>query len=244
MRVVTWNTEWRKTASADASIIRTRLAALAPDIVCLTETQIDFLDEWDGFTVCGTDDWGGPTHGTRREVLLWSKHPWRNIDTTGSPNLPPGRFARATTDTSAGEIEAIGVVIPYHMSNVTTGTRNRSLWELHKLYLDALPAITSSLPRASIVLGDFNQRIPSTWVPRDLRHRLCKAMSGMEIATTGVIQPIGKAAIDHVAIGSGFFANHVQSISNLNGARSISDHFGVCVDLRVSFPNLGQKKKL
>ena len=240
MRVITWNTEWRKTTSADASIIRERLAELDPDIVCLTETHFDFLDQWGGFTVCGTDDWGGPTHGTRREVLLWSKNAWRNIDTTGSPNLPPGRFARATTSTATGDVEVIGVVIPYHMSNVTTGTRNRSLWELHKLYLEAMPAITSSLPPASIVLGDFNQRIPSTWVPRDLRDKLNKAMSGTEIVTTGVVQPIGKAAIDHVAIGSAFLASEVQSISNLNGARSISDHFGVCVDLHVSSSDLRQ----
>ena len=240
MRVITWNTEWRKTASADAAIIRNRLAELAPDIVCLTETQFDFLDEWEGFTVCGTDDWGGPTYGTRREVLLWSKHPWQNIDTTGSPILPSGRFARATTNVSTEDVEVIGVVIPYHMSNVTTGTRNRSLWELHKLYLEAMPAITSSLPPASIVLGDFNQRIPSTWVPRDLRVKLRAAMSGMEVVTTGVVQPIGKAAIDHVAIGSAFLANEVQSISNLNGVRSISDHFGVCIDLRLSVPDFRQ----
>ena len=231
MRVATWNTKWCKTASANASIIRERLVALAPDIVCLTETQFDFPDEWEGFTVCGTDEWGGPTYGTRREVLLWSNHPWRNIDTTGSPNLPPGRFARATTSVHTGDVEIIGVVIPYHMSNVTTGTRNRSLWELHQHYLDALPTITSSLPGASIVLGDFNQRIPSKWVPRVLREKLSKAMSGMEIATTGIVQPIDKAAIDHVAIGSYFVASEVQSISNLNGARLISDHFGVCVDL-------------
>ena len=231
MRVVTWNTEWRKTASADASIIRKRLAELAPDIICLTETHFDFLDEWEGFTVCGTDNWGGPTYGTRREVLLWSKHPWRNIDTTGSSDLPPGRFVRATTDSPNGNVEAVGVVIPYHMSNVTVGTRNRSPWELHQLYLDALPVITSSLPSTSIVLGDFNQRIPSKWVPRVLRDKLSKAVSGMDSATTGVVQPIGKAAIDHVAIGSYFLAKEVQSISNLNGARLISDHFGVCVDL-------------
>lgn len=241
MRVATWNTEWRKTASTDASIIRKRLAELAPDIVCLTETQCDFLDEWEGFTVCGTDDWGGPTHGTRREVLLWSKHPWRNIDIVGSPNLPPGRFVKATTDTSTGEVEAVGIVIPYHMSNVTTGTRNRSPWELQELYLDGLPEITSSLAGASIVLGDFNQRVPSKWVPRDLRDKLRKAMSGMEIATTGVVQPIGKAAIDHIAIGSAFLANEAQSISNLNGARSISDHFGVCVDLRRLSPDPTQE---
>jgi hypothetical protein len=28
-------------------------------------------------------------------VLLWSKNPWRDIDTLGSAELPLGRFVRA-----------------------------------------------------------------------------------------------------------------------------------------------------
>ena len=82
LRVATWNTEWRKPSSRDASIIRERLRAFDPDIVCLTETHVDFLIEWGGHTVYGSDDWGGPTDNSRKEVLLWSKWPFSDHDHT------------------------------------------------------------------------------------------------------------------------------------------------------------------
>jgi endonuclease/exonuclease/phosphatase family metal-dependent hydrolase len=231
MWIATWNTEWRKAGSADAEIVRQRLRALEPEIVCLTETHTDFLSGWQGFTICGSDDWGGPTHGTRREVLLWSRNRWRDVDVVGSPNLPPGRFVKAITDTSLGEVTVVGVVIPYHMSNVRFGSRDRAMWELHRLYLEALPAVTAGLEPNSIVLGDFNQRIPSKWVPAELREKLRTALPGLNIVTGGLLEPLGAAAIDHIAVGKLFRAEQRQAISNLAAGREISDHFGVAARL-------------
>ena len=228
MRIATWNTEWRKPSSRDASIIRERLRAFDPDIVCLTETHVDFLYEWGGHTVYGNDDWGGPTYGTRKEVLLWSKWPFIDHDPTGSPNLPPGRFAKAVTSAPSGDISIIGVVIPYHMSNVTWGTRDRSMWELHRLYLGALPEVTHKLPTRSVVFGDFNQRIPSSWVPRELQDMLRHALAEMTIHTVGAIAPQGHLAIDHIATGKTWQCQSVETFSNLTSeGRQISDHFGV-----------------
>jgi endonuclease/exonuclease/phosphatase family metal-dependent hydrolase len=234
MRIITWNTEWRKTSSSDAGVIRARLEELAPDIVCLTETHADFLADWPGYTVCGTDNWGGPTFGTRREVLLWSKRPWHDLDQLGSSDLPAGRFVQAVTDTPLGRTTVVGIVIPYHMSNVRTGLRNRSLWELHRLYLDALPKVTASLESASIVLGDFNQRIPSKWVPHTLREKRRIAFSDLDIVTRGKLPPLDEAAIDHIAIGSAFIAEEVRAISNLHLNKKISDHFGVSTKLALN----------
>lgn len=228
VKIATWNTEWRKPKSRHASIIRERLEAFNPDIVCLTETHTGFLQEWGGYEVYGTDNWGGPTYGTRREVLLWSKWPFRNLDTVGSEGLPPGRFAKAITTAPTGDITVTGVVIPYHMSNVTWGTRNRTKWELHRLFLDALPEVTGKLPHRSIVMGDFNQRIPSKRVPRAIQTQLLTALADLSIHTAGEIGAEKSAAIDHIATGPAWLCNQVQTFSNLTSeGRQISDHFGV-----------------
>jgi endonuclease/exonuclease/phosphatase family metal-dependent hydrolase len=234
MRVATWNTEWRAATSADGRVIRERLENIAPDVVCLTETHTDFLANWGGFTVCAADDWGGPTFGTRREVLLWSKTPWSDVDTVGSPDLPPGRFVRAVTDTPLGQVTVLGVVIPYHMSNVRAGTCDRSPWELHRLYLEALPPITSALGPKCVMLGDFNQRIPSKWVPRELRDKLIAGLSGLRVVTDGLLEPLGAAAIDHVALGRELASTRVEAISNVHEGKQISDHFGVWVSVEAA----------
>ncbi len=233
MRIATWNTEWRETRSPDAAVIRERLHALSPDIVCLTETHFDFLAEWGGYSICGSEDWGGPTYGTRREVLLWSRTPWHGIDKVGSGALPPGRFIRGVTQSPIGKVDVVGIVIPYHMSNVRHGTGDRKMWELHRDYLEALPAVTEGLPATSLVVGDFNQRVPSSWVPRELRKKLATAMADLTIVTDGILEPVGKAAIDHIAVGSGLAATDILSISNENGRRRISDHFGVAASLEL-----------
>lgn len=234
MIVATWNTEWRSTQSGDAGEIRNRLHSVDPEIVCLTETHIDFLAEWGGHTIVGTDDWGGPTYETRREVLLWSRNPWRNVDRIGSTALPPGRFARATTQTSLGAIEVVGVVIPYHMANVRNGRRDKKLWELHQQYLDGLPVVTSALGPKSILLGDYNQRVPSKWVPKICRETLSTGLGSLTLATSGPLAPDNWRAIDHIAIGSDLSPDRVGTISNLKGRRQISDHFGVWADLSLT----------
>lgn len=227
MRVATWNTEWRKASSTDARIIRDRLKTFDPDIVCLTETHTDFLDEWDGHTITASDDWGGPVYGTRREVLLWSRWPWQEVDTVGAPALPKGRYVQAISSTPWGDITVVGVVIPYHLSNVSTGTRDRSPWELHRLYLDALATITPNLGDTAILMGDFNQRIPSSWVPKAMREKLAIAMGGLRVVTIGKLPPLEQQAIDHIAVGAKVASAEVGTISNLEKGRPISDHIGV-----------------
>ena len=228
LTVATWNTEWRKSASGDAAIIRGRLQAIEPDLVCLTETHVDFLESWGGYTVQSTDDWGGKTFGTRREVLLWSKHPWRDVDTLGSPDLPPGRFASAVIETSLGDVTFVGLVIPYDMWGVRYGARDRRRWEAHEIFLNALSGVTSNLPPNSIVLGDFNQKLENPRVPPAVRDKLLAALSEHAIVTGGELEPLGRDAIDHIALGSSLRAERAWSISNYEAGRRASDHFGVC----------------
>ncbi|MFM5953416.1 MAG: endonuclease/exonuclease/phosphatase family protein [Novosphingobium sp.] len=228
--VATWNTEWREPGSRDGRVIRDRLQQHSPDIVCLTEAHVGLLDEWGGFVAEGSTEWGGPVHGTRRKVLLWSRNPWTAVDVIGSPDLPPGMFAKAETETVLGPATVIGIVIPFHMANVRSGRRDRKMWEDHQRYLEALPAIIAAQPERTIVLGDYNQRIPSTWVPRRYQQMLAEAFAPMNIATTELRGPDGKLLIDHIANGPSFIAGDAQVISNIDeDGREISDHVGVVV---------------
>lgn len=226
--IATWNTEWRSPHSGDGRIIKDRLRSIDSEVVCLTEADRRLLDDWGGHQIEGTTDWGGSTFEVRRKVLLWSKQPWRVVDQVGSAHLPTGMLVQATTDTSIGELTVIGVVIPYHMANVRSGRRDRKMWDDHRRYLDALPSIISALPPRSVVLGDFNQRIPSTWVPRQYQQMLAAAFAPMKIATTHLLGPDGKLSLDHIAYGQGLLPQQAGILSNIaaNG-RPISDHFGV-----------------
>ena len=235
LAIATWNTEWREPGSRDGNLIRYRLKALAPDIICLTEAHVGLLHDWGGYIAEGGTDWGGPTFGTRRKALLWSRSPWTDIDIIGCPNLPPGMFVKGMTSTDLGPVSVVGLVIPYHMANVRAGRRDREMWEDHGRYLDALPGIIDALPPHSIVLGDFNQRIPSMWVPLRYQTMLAKAFAPMQIGTTELIGSDGKRSLDHIALGSGLIASGAAVISNLDdGGRQISDHCGVVAQVRAA----------
>lgn len=87
--VATFNCEWRKTTSTDATLIRERIEA--SDVVCLTETHVDFISDRDHSIVSEKLE-GGPNSHSRRKVLLWSQNPWTRVDTVGPPGLPEGRY--------------------------------------------------------------------------------------------------------------------------------------------------------
>jgi len=239
LNVATWNVEWRAPLSRRAAIIRERLEAFTPDIVCLTECRVDFLNEWKGHTAESGTDWGYEQKDDQREVLLWSRWPWSEIDIIGSPSLPQGRFVRAVTDTTLGTLIVIGIVIPYHFSHVRHGRRDRDPWQEHCLYLDALGPILKDIKSPCIVLGDFNQRIPSTWVPKAAQLKLRTAFADLQITTAGCIAMNGDKAIDHIACHPSLEAASLGTLSNIaENGRQLSDHFGVTCTFK---PRLGFK---
>lgn len=69
LTVVTFNCEWRPSGSGDAGVIRARLLALAPDIICPTEAYRDFFGDL-GHTIDAEADYGYPLVEGRRKVLL------------------------------------------------------------------------------------------------------------------------------------------------------------------------------
>ncbi|WP_338501536.1 endonuclease/exonuclease/phosphatase family protein [Sphingomonas kaistensis] len=233
LQVVTFNCEWRRTRSADAALIRERCLADGPDVICLTETHSGFM-EGVGHEVLASPITSYPANSTRRKVLLWSKRPWTEVDAAGPPGIPPGRFVAATTDTPLGPIRFVGVVIPYRFAGVRTGVPKRTDWELHLEYLAALEEVAKVAAERSVVVGDFNQRVPAKYQPKKIYSALeASVLKHLPLATGGVLQPAGRQAIDHICHSRDLACVIARSLSNARpGGGQISDHFGVLAEFR------------
>ena len=158
--------------------------------------------------------------------------PWQEKSRAEQSALPPGRFVSAATETRLGEVSVAGLVIPYHFAHVRAGRRDRRPWEEHCVFLDNLRSVLDSMAAPRIALGDFNQRIPSTWVKRDARDKLRDAFVDLQVVTAGSIEFNGDRAIDHIACDPTLMPVRVGTLSNCGdeGGR-LSDHFGVTVTL-------------
>ena len=117
LTVATWNAEWRVPGSADAALIRERLASVGADIICLTEAYGDIMGS-EGHLIEAEPDYGYPIVEGRRKVMLWSREPWEVVDRVGHPDLPPGRFVAGRTMTIAGMVDVIGVCVPWREAYV------------------------------------------------------------------------------------------------------------------------------
>lgn len=231
LRIVNWNVEWRRPQSSAAETLRARIFEQTPDIICLTESYRDFLPA-SGHRIEGESDYGYPIRDGRRKVLLWSKQPWADVDAVGHPELPTGRFIRGTTGTPIGPIEVVGVCIPWSGAHVSSGRRDRKRWEDHLRYLDALARVLPVEQSRLVVAGDFNQRVPRTIAPVAAYRALDKAvLSRLRLVTMGTVEPACCQLIDHIAISPDLKARSVQSLSNMDGERRLSDHLGVAATL-------------
>ena len=242
LTVINWNVEWATPRSGRSPDILARIAAHEPDIVCLTETHLELLSQWDGHVISARLDWNQSTNKERRKVLLWSSKPWTVVDDFGSDALPPGRFVSGTTETSLGSITVIGVCIPYHNANVNVGAKTSVPWQDHEQYLDGLASILKTTPpERLVVVGDFNQQIgqrhrPYPPLSHPARTALKAAMrSGramqLTIATFGLGRR-GRRTIDQIAISGDLCAESLATINNFAADGSkLSDHFGVVANL-------------
>ena len=147
--------------------------------------------------------------------------------------MPPGRFVSGVTQSSGGPLTVIGICIPWANSRVRGTEVKRRMWEDHLQYLNGLSDVLDRTPAERlIVVGDFNQRIQQGGnVPSDVRKALQSVLaSRMTIATAG-LGFRGRRSIDHVALSSDLTAEKLSVISNLDGERKLSDHFGVVTGL-------------
>lgn len=168
VRVLNWNVEWATPGSPRGPQVQEHFRENDPDLICLTEGQADLLAA-SGHVITSRADTGYRTQKPqRRKVLLWSQSPWENVDDLGAQELPSGRFITGTTQTNFGPLRVIGVCIPWSHAHVSTGRRDRCLWEDHLTYLEELKSILNRLSDdlLTIVVGDFNQLIPRVRVPK------------------------------------------------------------------------------
>lgn len=123
------------------------------------------------------------------------------------------------------------------MAHVTTGMRNRIMWEDHICYLKHLrPILEAFLTHSEplIVVGDWNQRIPQPGASKsDAQLALMEGIpAALEIVTQGEIAAIGGRLIDHLAISKALEASGFNYFGpRTRDGKPLSDHVGYTVEL-------------
>ena len=234
MKAVTWNVEWATPRSWRTTEMLSRIDRHAPEVVCLTETDVGLLSKR-GYTICSQPDAGYGIKINRRKIILWSREPWYEVDDAGLDSMPPGRFVAGVTRTSLGKLTVIGVCIPWFGSRTEARRKSerKMRWEDHEQYLAGLTEVLVRAPaKRLIVMGDFNQAIGTSSRARpELRMALKKAFpESMEIATSELAFQ-GRRSIDHIALSDDWVVGSLDVISNIYEERKLSDHFGVVADL-------------
>lgn len=233
-RILNWNVEWASPRAKRFPLIRRAIDEVRASIIVVTEGSAPVLPD-SGHVVTSSADYGySPADRSRRKVLMWSREPWRDVDVTGSPLMPGGRFVAGTTDTAIGTVRVIGVCIPWRDAHVRSGRKDRQPWEDHLRYLDGLEEYlrTVSTAETTIIAGDFNQRIPATGAPAKVSDRLAEVFRGWQMVTADVRSRDGDLLIDHMAIRPGRSQTSVSVLERIaeDGTR-MSDHHGVIVQM-------------
>ncbi len=167
--------------------------------------------------------------------MLWSRHPWLQVDDVGVESMPPGRFVSGVTRTSMGEITVIGICIPWHASRTEArrGSERKKSWQDHSEYLARLTEFLEQITtNRLIVAGDFNQIIGTgSRAPHNLRSALEQAFGQRLTIVTSALAFQGRKAIDHIALSDDLAFQSLDVISNIDEDRKLSDHFGVVADI-------------
>ena len=232
--ITVWNVEWAMPRTPRGTFFQQRLVEPTTSVACVTEGFAALLPNH-GDLMLADPDYGYPLRPHRRKVMLWSRLPWRDVDLVGDPALPPGRFVAGTTETPIGDVRFIGVCIPWRDAHVRTGRRDRKPWADHLSYLRHLRSVLDRYAdeRPSVILGDFNQRVPRVRQPTEVYAALMATMQAMTFATAGRIGGAPTPSIDHVACTPDLMENAVRYLSpHDDGGGVMSDHFGVEVRLQ------------
>ena len=139
-----------------------------------------------------------------------------------------------TTETAVGDVRFIGVCVPWRDAHVRTGRRDRKPWEDHLSYLRHLRIVVDRYAdgHATVILGDFNQRVRRVRQPTEAYAALMASMQGLTFATAGRIDGAPTPSIDHVAFTPDLMANAVRYLPPNDDAGGVmSDHFGLEVRL-------------
>jgi exonuclease III len=228
--VATWNTQWATNSTDRGLRIASRLETLGADVAVVTEGVRELLPS-DGFIVDAGDNWGYGPQPSRRKVIVWSRFPL-SCDAVGESGATRGRLAVATAQTPSGPLRIVGVCIPWRDAHVTTGRRDASPWSEHLEYLDQFTDLLAGLDDdvPTVIVGDFNQRIPRERQPIRVADRLNEVLAGWAIHTAGVL-PNGPH-IDHIATNQRLARQSTHDWAAADHLGRLSDHAGVACRLR------------
>ena len=221
MRILLWNVEWATLKSKRGQEIQRIYREFAPDIACITEGYLQFWEN-EGNVISSAEDYGYKITKGRRKVLLVSSSEWKNVDSIGNQDFPSGRYCYGETH----GLNIHGVCIPWKDANVRTGQKNKDTWEDHIQYLDSLKSLIKDKKEKTIVLGDYNQRIPRKWSPENVYTKLLETFE-----PNFTIKEMDKQAIDHFAYTHDIDIKNIQIIDNYMGSLKLSDHFGFVIDI-------------
>ena len=223
--VATWNTEWATLTTERGRRVATKLAALDADIIVVTEGARELLPE-DGNAVDAGSDWGYALKPNRRKVILWSRLPI-SLEAIGEAGAALGRLAVATVETPAGLVRVVGVCIPWRDAHVNTGRSDATPWSEHLQYLEQLQELLADFDAAvpTVIVGDFNQRIPRVRQPIRVADRLARTFSGWPIHTTGNLDH--GPHIDHIASSEDLACQSTSDWPGADALGRLSDHSGV-----------------
>ena len=227
MKILLWNVKWATPRSKRGKEIRRIYREFSPDIACVTEGSLSFWQE-EGNVISSVEDYGYKITEGRRKVILVSSSEWEDVDTVGSLTLPSGRYCFGRTH----GYDIHGVCIPWAHAHVSTGKKDKKTWEDHQAYLDGIKPLLMNAQEKTIVLGDYNQRIPRLRTPVAIYEKLLNTFSqNLRISTTGIIEDLNKQAIDHLAHTQDIHIKSIIPIDNHIGSLELSDHFGFTIEI-------------
>ena len=232
VRIGTWNVDWAGGGNDRGIRVAEALKAPDCDILCVTEGHADILPAG-GHTVDAGPDCGCVREETRRNVLVWSRQPWAAEDIGNSSALPSGSMVAGITLNALGPLTVVGVCIPWRDAHVRSGRKDRSQWQEHEAWLAGFESLPyRHAKRRTVVLGDFNQRVPRRSQPKGVHAALLHAFEGFSFATAGDLNGAPGRALDHIA--------HTPDMAPANGVglwpredrhdNRLSGHFGVWGD--------------
>lgn len=231
MKVVNWNLEWARPGCPRGREIARRISEIAPDLVCLTEAFADIMT--DGFVVtAGTGNAVADRKGAHK-VLLWSRWRLRSLRTAGY--TPPGRNITAIIeDGPFAGIQVCGVCIPWRGSGSPRLGGASAPWEDHLRFLETLRSEIATMRSRSVVIGDFNQRLPRKNQPIQVWRAIEETFRSMCIATRGLEEPTDGMTIDHIAHSPDLVVTDLRTIARLSHDLILSDHFGITASVKAA----------
>ena len=231
-RLVNWNIARHAPESKQARSLLSEVKRLDPDIACFTEAHATSFESMDGHIISAMGKLWTGGKPDERKVYLFSRHKWHDVEIPTGLNAIGGLVSGETT--FAGQrYWVIGVCIPYHMAG--RGSVGFRLWKQHEQFVAGLATYLTerrfSLP--TIIIGDFNRKIPRQWGGEQSYRFLIDSLEGYAVHTTGPITPLDKYTVDHIATSSELECSGVQALpaTNAEGLRR-SDHFGVVAEFK------------